>query len=170
MNKGVGIAWGSGVLLDGGGQSGENWDNWPADSRAPGKASSHWTHQETSTIISEWAIFTAPHCLRQSPHHCSRLWVMHRSSLATPLPTLYLTFPWLFCNYLFVLFSPLASSPIPPKPVPSGNHQNTLHIHDSVSALLICLVCFLDSIVGRYVFLAILLLIVLICFFLKKSL
>ena len=49
--------------------------------------------------------------------------------------------------------------------LPSGNHQNTL----CVSVLLVCLVCFLDSIVGRFVFFAILLFIVLI-FFLSKFL
>ena len=44
-----------------------------------------------------------PHSLRQSPHHCSWIWVMHICSLATPSPMLYLTSPWLFFNYLFVL-------------------------------------------------------------------
>ena len=47
------------------------------------------------------------------PHHCSRSWVMHVSSLATPFPILCFTSPWLFCNYLFVLLNPLTSSPIP---------------------------------------------------------
>ena len=68
-------------------------------------------------------------------------------SLAAPFPILYLISPWLFCNYLFVLLNPLTSSPIPPHTPPSGNHQNALCIHDPV--LLICLVCFLDSIVDR---------------------
>ena len=44
-----------------------------------------------------------------------------------------------------------------PHPLPSENHQNALRIHNSVSALLVGLVCFLDSIVDRYVFIAILL-------------
>ena len=48
------------------------------------------------------------------PHHCSRSWVMHVSSLATPFPILCFTSPWLFCNYLFVLLNPLTSSPIAP--------------------------------------------------------
>ena len=55
---------------------------------------------------------------------------------------------------LFVHINPLTSSPIAPHLLPFGNHQNALHIHDSVS-LLVCLVCFLDSIVDRYVFIAI---------------
>ena len=36
--------------------------------------------------------------------------------------------------------SPLHS--FPHNLLPSGNHQNTLHIHDYVSVLLVCLVCF----------------------------
>ena len=54
-----------------------------------------------------------PHSLRPSPHHCSCTWVMHISSLTTPFPILYFIFPWLFCNYLFVLLNPFTSSPIP---------------------------------------------------------
>ena len=95
------------------------------------------------------------------PHICSPPWNMRISSMATPFPTLYFAFPQLFCNYLFVL-NPLTSSPIPPLPFPSGNHQNTLRIHDSVSVLLVCLVCFLDSVVDRYEFICILSFIVLI--------
>ena len=102
------------------------------------------------------------------PTPCSCPWVMHISSVATPFLILYFTSPWLFCDYLFVL-NPLTSSPISPHPNPSGNHQNALHIHDSVSVLLVCLVCFVDSIVDRYVFIAIFF-IVLIFFFLNKSL
>ena len=104
------------------------------------------------------------------PHHSSCPWVMCISSLATPFPILYFTSPWLFCGYLFVLPNPLTSSPIPHNPLPSCNHQNALCIHDSVSVLLVCLLCFLHSIVDRYIFFAILLFMVLIFFFLNKSL
>ena len=94
--------------------------------------------------------------LRQSPHHGSCPWVMCISSLATLFPILYFTSPWLFCNYLFVLLNPLTSSLILSYTLhQSGNLQNPLYIHDSVSVLLVCLVCFLDSIVDRYVFIAI---------------
>ena len=55
---------------------------------------------------------STPHTLRQSLHHCSGTWAMHISSLATALPVLYFTCPWIFCNYLFVLLNPLTSSPI----------------------------------------------------------
>ena len=95
------------------------------------------------------------------------------SSLIPLFPILYFIFTWLFCNYLFILLNSLTSSPIPLYPLPSGNHQNTLHdvfcFHDSVSVLSLCLVCFLDSVVDRYVFIAILLLVFLI-FFKNKSL
>ena len=83
---------------------------------------------------------TQPHPLPQAiPHHCSCPWIIHISSLATPFPILYFASLWPFCNYLFVLLNPLTSSPIPLYPLPSGNHQNALHIYDSVSVLLVCL-------------------------------
>ena len=117
---------------------------------------------------------STPHYFRQSSYHCSCPWVVHEhallSTLASPFPVLYFTSPWLFCNYLLVLLNPLTFSPIPPRPLPSGNHQNTLCVDDSVPVVLVCLVCFLHSIVDRYVFFAILLLIVLTSFFLNKSL
>ena len=47
---------------------------------------------------------STPCSLRQPPHYCSCPCVMRISSLATPFPVLYFTSPWLFCNYLFVLF------------------------------------------------------------------
>ena len=68
----------------------------------------------------------------------------------------------------FLIPSPL--HPLPNTPLPFGNYQNAFRIHDSVSVLLFCLACFLDSIVDRYVFIAILLFIVLILFFLNESL
>ena len=70
--------------------------------------------------------------------------------LATPFPILYFTTLWLFCNYLFVFLNPLTSSPIPLYHTQSGNHQNPLCIHDSVSVLLVCLVCFLDLLIVTY--------------------
>ena len=70
-------------------------------------------------------------------------------------------------NLYFLTPSPFHS---PPTSLPSGKHQHVLSIDDSVSDLLVCLFCFLDSIVDRYVLIAILLFIVLILFFLNKSL
>ena len=64
----------------------------------------------------------------------------------------------------------LNTPPLPSYPhtlLQSGNHQNALYIHDSVSVL-VCSVS-LDSILDKYVFIAILLFIVL-TFFLNKSL
>ena len=112
---------------------------------------------------------STPQFLRQSPCCCSCLWVMSISSLATPFPILYFTAPWPFCNYLFVLLNPLTSSPIPSYPPSHLATSKTLCIHDSVSVLLVCLVCFFSSVIDKYTFIAILLFIVLI-FFLNKSL
>ena len=94
---------------------------------------------------------------------------------------LYTTFPhqlhFLFCTlrthgysvtiYLYFLI-PSHLHPVPYMPLPSSNHQNALHIHDSVSVLLVCLLCFLDSIIDIDVFIAILLFIVLIFFYLHS--
>ena len=87
-----------------------------------------------------------PHSLRQFPHHCSCPWVMHIGSLATLFPILYFTSLWLFCDCTFVSFlNPVLLHAFLYTPIPSGNHQNALHIHDSVSVLLVCLVYFLDQ-------------------------
>ena len=111
-----------------------------------------------------------PHSLRQTWYHCSCPWVMCISPLATPFPILCFTSPWLFCNYLFVLLNPLTSSPISLQSPPIWQTSKSLCIHESVSVLLVCLVSFLDSIVDRFVFFAILLFIVSIFFFLNMSL
>ena len=76
--------------------------------------------------------------------------------------------PCLFCAYQFVLLNPCTFSPFSPFPLPTGNPPNGLHIYDSACVLLICLVCFLDSVVDSCEFSAILMLIVLI-FFSNKS-
>ena len=63
-------------------------------------------------IFPPWPLSTQqPHSLRQSPHHCSCLWIIRISTLATPFPILYT--PWLFCNYLFVFLNSFTFLPIP---------------------------------------------------------
>ena len=57
-------------------------------------------------------------------------------------------------NLCFLISAPFP--PSTPSPLPTGNHPNDLHIYDSVSVLLVCLVCFLDSIVDSCKFIAIL--------------
>ena len=88
-----------------------------------------------------------------TPHHCSCPWVIRISSLATPF--LHCTLHphgYSVTTYLYFLIpSPL--HPLPHVPFPSGNHHNALRIHDSVSVLLVCLVCFLDTVVDSFVFL-----------------
>ena len=103
--------------------------------------------------------------LRQSLQHCPSPWVIHICSLATLFPMLYNTSPWLFCNYLFVLFNPFTFFTHPSQP---PSHLPTIKTFPaSVILFLLCLFCYLDSIVDRYVFIAILLFIFLI---LSKSL
>ena len=81
-------------------------------------------------------------------------WVMHVSSSAAPLPILFLTSTYFvstnFClnPAPFLLFSSF--------PLPADNPPNGLHIYDSVSILLVCLVCYLDSIINNCEFIAIL--------------
>ena len=91
-----------------------------------------------------------PPSTQYSPHHCSCPWVMCVSSSATPFPILYCTSPWLSCNYLFVLFNPLTSSPFPPHP--PAIWQPSKCSPDPWFCLWTCLLSlFLDSIVDRYV-------------------
>ena len=111
---------------------------------------------------------STPSTLIQSPHLCLYPSVTHISSLATPFPYCSLhPQGYSVTTYLYLIPSPL--HPFPPTPLVSGKHQNALSIHESVSVLLVHFVCFLDSIVDKYVFIAILLFIVLI-FFLKETL
>ena len=107
-----------------------------------------------------------PRSVRQSPHRCPRPQVMHMYSLDTLIPMLYFTSPWLLCDYQFVVLNPFTSLIHSPTPFPSDNHQNVLCIYDCVSVLLVCL---LDSIVNRYVFVTILLFIFLIFFLLTED-
>ena len=94
-------------------------------------------------------------------------------SLATLLPMLYCTSPWLLCNYLFVLLNLLTSSPIPSH---ASSHLTIIKML-SVSMImslsfLFAYFVFLDSTVDKYgcFFLAMLLFIAFIFFFLNKSL
>ena len=68
-------------------------------------------------------------------------------------------------TYLYII--PSSLHPFSHIPLPSDNHQNALCIQDSVSVILVSLVCFLVTIGDRYVFIAILLFIVFIFFFLN---
>ena len=94
-------------------------------------------------------------------HH----WVLHIGSLASSFPVLFLTSPCLFCTYqlCFLITAPFPSFSL--FPFRTDNPPNDLHICDSVPALVVCLVCFLDSVVDSCEFIAILMLVVLIFFF-----
>ena len=113
---------------------------------------------------------TPPFLPAISSNFSSCPWIMPISSLATPSPMLLSKSPCLFCTYHFVLLNPCTFPSFFPFPLPTGNPPNDLHIYESVSVLLVCLVCFLDLIVDSYEFIAILMFIVLIFFFLNESL
>ena len=107
-------------------------------------------------------------------------WVVHISSLASPSPILFLTFPCLFCAYQLCFLFPVPFPPFSLLPLPTDNPPCDLYFCDSVPVLLVCLVCFcfcfwlrgrLGSIVDSCQFVVILLFIVSIFFFfLDKSL
>ena len=95
---------------------------------------------------------------------------MHISALA-PFPIPFLKHsPCLFhaTNLCFLIPAPF--HPFSPFPLPANNPPNDLHIYDSAPALLVCVVCFLDTHADSGEFIAILMFIVLIFFFLNKPL
>ena len=116
---------------------------------------------------------TPPHT--HIPPHSSCPWVVHISSLASTFPILYLTSPCLFSTYQLVALIPCTFSPILPLPLPADNPPCDLYFWDFILVLVVCLVCFrsyffLGSVVYSCEFIVILLFMVLIFFFLGKSL
>ena len=105
------------------------------------------------------------------PHLCSCPWVVHISSLASPLSILFLTSPCLFSPYHLAFYS-LYLFPHSPFPFTADNPPCDLHFCGSVPVLVVCLVhfcfCFLGSVVDSCEFVVILLFTFLI-FFLDKS-
>ena len=90
-----------------------------------------------------FSLHTAPLTPSGYPHtHCSYPWVMHISSLATPFSILYTlhSHGYSVTTYLYFFISS-TFHPFPHNPFTSGEHQNAFHIYDSVSLLLVCLVC-----------------------------
>ena len=119
----------------------------------------------SSLLPSAWY----PHSLQQSPLS-SCPWVIQVNSLASPFPILFLTSPCLFCAYQLCFLIPVPFPSFSPFPLPTDNPPNHLHIYDSVPLLVVCLVCFLDSVVDSCEFVPLLIFIVLIFFFLHKCL
>ena len=72
------------------------------------------------------------------PYLSSCPWVIHISSLASPLPILFLTYPCLFYAYHLCFLFPVPFSPISPLPLPTDNSPYVLHFCDSVPVL-VCL-------------------------------
>ena len=96
---------------------------------------------------------------------------MHISSLAAPFSILFLTSACLFCTYQLRFLIPIPFPPFSPFLLSADNPRNDLQIYDSVSVVVVCLVCwgFFRFSVDGCEFVAILMFIVLI-FFLNKSL
>ena len=97
--------------------------------------------------------------------------VLHISSLISPFPVLSLTFLCLFCTYQICFVFPVPFPPFSPFPLPADNPPSDLPVYDSVPVLVVFLVhfCFLDSVIDSCEFVAFLMSIVLISYFLTKS-
>ena len=102
------------------------------------------------------------------PHFSSYPWVIHKSSLASPLPVLLLTSPVYFVptNNASI---PCTFSPFLPFPLAADNPPCDLHFCDSVPVLVVWLVhfFFLSSVVDSCEFVVILLFIVFDLLFLR---
>ena len=100
-------------------------------------------------------------------------WVVHISSSASPFPIMFLTSPCLFCTYQLCFLIPVHFPSFSSFPLSADNPPDDLHTYDSVSVMIVCLLyfcfCFIDSVVDSYGFVVILMFIVLIFFFLSKS-
>ena len=97
--------------------------------------------------------------------------VMHIKFIGFLISYTFLNTP-LFCTYQLCFLIPVPFPPFSSFPLPTDNPLNDLHIYNSQPVLAVCLVCFcfLDSVVDSWEFVVILLFIILIFFFLNKSL
>ena len=87
----------------------------------------------------------SPSTLCPRPSHmpyplCSCPWVLHRSSLASLFPILFLTSPCLFYTYQLCFLFPVPFPWFSPFPLPTGNPPCDLHFCDFVPVLVVCLV------------------------------
>ena len=90
-----------------------------------------------------FSFYSPPPCTLLAPAHPpSCPWVIHISSLASPFPTLFLTFPSLFCTYHLCFLFPAPFPPSSPLSLPTDNPPCDLHFCGSVPVLAVCLVCF----------------------------
>ena len=101
-----------------------------------------------------------PH-LHPPPPPCLSLcpWVIHITSLASPFPKLFLTFPCPFCTYHLCFLFSVPFPLILLLPLPTDNLPCYLHFCDSVP-ILVCLIfvfVFLGSVVDSFEFIVILL-------------
>ena len=93
--------------------------------------------------LSHSTLHLPPSSIRSpTPHLSSWPWVVHISFLAPPFPILLLNSPCLFCAYQLSFLFPVPFPPFSPLHLPSDNPPCDLHYCDSVSVLVLCLVCF----------------------------
>ncbi|KAF6131065.1 hypothetical protein HJG60_007966 [Phyllostomus discolor] len=115
----------------------------------------------------------APPSLQHSPLLSSCPWAIHTSSLASPFPILFLISPYPYfvsTNYAYSLYIPCTFSSILPLPFPAFNPPCDAHFCVQFCTCSNCLFLFFLGSVDSSEFVIILLFIVLIVFFLDKSL
>ena len=80
--------------------------------------------------------------MRHPSHFSLCPWVIHRSSLASLFPILFLTSPCLSCTYHLCFLFPVPFPPFSPLSLPTDSPPCDAHFCDSVLVLVVCLVCF----------------------------
>ena len=83
-----------------------------------------------------------PTSYQHSPRISSCPWVVHKSSLASPFPILFLTSPCLFCTYHLCFLFPVPFPPFSSLPLLTDNPPCDLYFCESVPVLVVCLVHF----------------------------
>ena len=69
-------------------------------------------------------------------------WVIHKSSLASPFPILFLTSPCLFSTYQLCFLFPVHFPQFSPVTLPTDNPPCDCYFCESVPVPVVCLVCF----------------------------
>ena len=86
-------------------------------------------------------LYTPPPIIAHPLSSCP--WIIHISSLASPFPILFLTSACVFCTYHLCFLFPVLFPPYFLLPFITDNPPCDLHFCDTVSVLVVCLVCFI---------------------------